>query len=458
MSDTRDREDGLLAIPEYEPGSGVALTDAQRWPTLTLDGAGRLAALAEHQAAPSWTHRTGDRLTGAAARRAKEPLPTDDWLAGHLAVARALPAYRDHAGPLDTLADFPTITRQHLMADIAAFVPLGADLDSMVEGTSSGSTGAALIIPDHVEEVARSFVFLAGLAREQGAQLRFGPDRLALAHLVNQPMAYSYASSVSVFGHATMARVNLHETAWPGADERERLDRRAAFLRAQDPQLITGAPASLEPLLDPPLARALRPEAIVSSATALSPALRRDLAATFRCPVLDLYGLHETRPLAVSADGGPHRIVGRRVFVEIMDQHGRSLPEGERGEIVVTAGENPYLPLVRYRTGDYGRLVALGPMGAIADLEGREDTRFAAEDGREVPCVELTQQLQRFGARGWSVRQDGSGRVAASVVGGDAAAIADALSGLLGRRVEIEQRQTLAELGPGKPRRYTRTA
>ena len=53
---------------------------------------------------------------------------------------------------------------------------------------------------------------------------------------------------------------------------------------------------------------------------------------------------------------------------------------------------------MRYRTGDYGRLIQHGAGLAIADLEGREDVIFTAADGLAVPCVDVTQQLQDAGA------------------------------------------------------------
>jgi phenylacetate-CoA ligase len=91
---------------------------------------------------------------------------------------------------------------------------------------------------------------------------------------------------------------------------------------------------------------------------------------------------------------------------------------------------------------------------ALADLEGREATRFLARDGALVPCVDLTQHLQAGGARGWAVHQAGDGTVTATVVGGDAGSIGTALGRLLGRPVTVAVVSTLLELGEEKPRRY----
>ena len=441
-----------LDLDEYVPGTSVALTDDERWPTLTPEGRDRLLRLRDHPAAPAWVHRTGDRLTAEGVERSRTPLPLAGWLDEHLATARRLPAYRRSDLPLDRLDQWPFTTRDDLVDDVSAFVPLDADLDLMVQGSSSGSTGRALLIPDHVEEVARTFHLYVSLVRDLGVDWRPDPDRMALAHVVHQRQAFTYASVLSGFGQATTARVNLHPGQWgaPG--------RRAAFFADQRPQVVSGSPTSLAELLQPDLAGLLRPLALFSGATALSAPLRADLEAAFDCPVIDVYGLHETRPIAVSSDGGPHVVLDRRLVVEVVDPAGAAVAPGERGEIVVTAGENPLLPLVRYRTGDFARLVDVDGRPALADLEGRDPTVFAHGDGSLVPCIDLTQHLQAARCRGWSVHQDRGGAVRAVVVGGDAEMVRSRLGALLGRPVDVRRVPTLLDLGEGKPRRYVSEA
>ncbi|MCW5953198.1 MAG: AMP-binding protein [Propionibacteriaceae bacterium] len=437
--------DDPLAIAEYRPGVSAVLTDAERWPTLTADGAARLASVRHHPAAPRWTHATGDRLTAEQLERTKRPLPTEGWLTEHLAVARRLPAYRRLTG-LDTLADFPVISRADLAKDVAAYVPLDADFSRLIHGSSSGSTGAALMIPDDIEEVARSFHLLVDLVRAEGIDWQPDPARMALVNLVMQHQAFTYASVISGFEQASMARINLTETDWPYPGARR------DFLLAQNPQVITGDPSTLAELLASDLVGVVRPLALFSGAMALSAPLRAKLVVGFGCPVFDLYGLHDTRPIAVRTDDGPFRILPRRLQVEILDDQGHPVPEGELGEIVVTAGENPLLPLVRYRTGDYARLVEHDGHPALADLEGRAHVRFRAADGSLVSSIDLTQQLQAHGALGWTVHQAADGRITARVVQGDLTGISTALTSLLGQDVTVEP---AAALAAGKPRRYS---
>ncbi|WP_300265624.1 AMP-binding protein [Microbacterium sp.] len=437
-----------LTLAEYAPGEAAVLSDAERWPTLDDTAAQRLAHWRSHLDAPQWTHATGDRLTAEQIDRVQKPLPPGDWLSEHLAAARRTLRYRDM--PADAaLGEYPTISRADLVEDIGAFVPLDADLERMLHGTSSGSTGAALLIPDDVEEVARGFHLLVALAASAGVSVEPAGERLAVANLVFQRQAFTYVSVISSFAHRAMARLNLHPSCWstPGARER--------YLADADPQILSGHPTSLAELVDSGLCEVLHPRVIFSGAMALSAPLRRRLEDTFGCPVFDVFGLHETRPIAVRLDDGPFRVLQRRVHVEVLDEQGDPLPDGVMGEITVTAGENPLLPLVRYRTGDFARCVRLDDGGiGLADLEGRENTMFRAGNGMLIPCVELTQQLQAHGALGWSVSQSADGAVHASIAGGDADAVRTALEALLGMPIRLTAVARLAELGEGKPRRY----
>ena len=440
------KETNPLAIGEYEPNSSVALTDDERWPGIAPQHRERLDAVLQHASAPPWVHRTGHRLDADGIERAMAPLATDGWLEQHLRIAAALPAYRGHHGPLERLEDFPLVSRDDLAAGVAAFVPFDADLSRLVAGTSSGVTGNALVIPDDIEDVARTFWMLHRLLESVGVPWQAAPGRLALAYVVKQRQVFTYASSIPGFAGGVMARINLGAPEWSARDD---------FLRDLDPQVYSGSPASLAELLDPRLREHLHPLAIVSGATHLSAELRHELERAFGCPVIDIYGLHETRPIAASTDGGPFVVLDTRVHVECLDPAGRPVAEGQRGELVVTVGANPLLPLVRYRTGDYGRLVTVGSRVAIADLEGREDVTFTGRDGATVPSVDLTQQLQAGRARGWTVVQHPDDSVTATIVGGDVEFIESRL-GALFERVTVEQVASLDDLGEGKPRRYRR--
>ncbi|MET4224369.1 AMP-binding protein [Oerskovia enterophila] len=523
--------DALLG--EYAPFGNVALDDTERWPTLTPDGAARLDALRHHPAAPVWVHATGDRLTAddlpvlaATARRFAERAAererdgtgdaggTDDDRtgpgaeAGHPATAHPVPAWvtdlverahavvpryrrardqrRSHArSPLDAL---PPVTRDDLRADLASFVPVDVDLSRIIEGTSSGSTGAAVVVPLHPVAVAADLALLHLLVRDAGATWTPHEDRLGLVNLVDQRAAFTYASAMTGFdaasGRATsdlsaplMARVNLDPGAW-----RDPADR-STFLRGTDPQVLSSSPLPLLALadLDAREGLGLHPVAVVSGAAHLTPPARARLRAAWDVPVIDLYGLRETGAVASRADDGPFVVAPRRVWVEILSDDGTPVPDGSPGEVVVTTDENPYLPLLRYRTGDRARIVRpRGPGGRVElhDLEGRSPVRYRHADGRWLGSVDATQVLQAAGIAAWQLHQRADGTIELTVVpdapaggapsgrgpgragapGTGAAPATDsaarALRQWIGRDVVVTV-TTPARLGHGRARRYS---
>ncbi|NNH05877.1 AMP-binding protein [Cellulomonas fimi] len=471
------------ALGEYAAMGSVALTDQERWPTLDALGLARVDAWRSRPDAPVWVHATGDRLRPddldaleavagrlaapgcAAAQAADEPAWVRELVARvHETVPRWRRAAREgRSGPGTPLVDLPTTTRSDL-SDAAAHVPLDVPLDRVLEGSSSGHTGAALLVPLHPLSVAADLVLLQHLVEATGATWQVDPDRLGLANVVDQRASFTYVSAMTGFRRPpgtpapVMARVNLHASVWRGDGDRER------YLQAADPQVLSTSTLPLLHLLDLAAAGlALHPVAVVNGATDLPPAVRDAVARTWGCPVLDLYGLRETGPVAVSTDGAGHVVVPRRVFVEVLGPDGRRLPDGERGEVVVTVDENPYLPLLRYRTGDTAALVRDARGTVLVGLQGRAPVRFVAADGSASSSIDATQLLQAYGLAGWELVQDVAGDVRLTALpvtglGADpvatARAAADAVERWLGRPVRLDVVHDPAALGPGKPRRF----
>ncbi|MBO3084467.1 AMP-binding protein [Cellulomonas fengjieae] len=461
VPDDRGVPDPVLG--EYTAMGALALTDAERWPTLDEAGLAPLVALRHHPDAPPWVHATGDRLTAADEPALAAARPADaGWIADLVARAHAsVPAYRRAAragrsGPTTPLAELPTVTRHQLVDDLAAYVPVDVPLDRVLEGTSSGSTGAALRIPLHPASVAADLVLLQRLVAEAGAVWEPDPARLGLANVVDQRAAFTYASVMTAFRRQPgapaplMARVNL--SGWPDAASRDR------FLTDLDPQVLSTSTLPLLRLLE--LDLALHPVAVVNGATHLPAAVRAAALARWGCPVLDLYGLRETGPVAVSAGGDGHVVVPRRVHVEILDATGAPVPDGTRGEVVVTVDENPYLPLLRYRTGDHAALVRDARGTVLVGLEGRAPVLFRAADGTARPSVDASQVLQAHGLAAYHLHQDADGSVHLRALplrglGADPRAAADAVARWLERPVALTVLDDVGDLGDGKPRRFS---
>lgn len=70
--------------------------------------------------------------------------------------------------------------------------------------------------------------------------------------------------------------------------------------------------------------------------------------------VINEYGCSEVGMVAFEDNEGIWRLVEDECFVEIVDDKGNVLPEGQEGRILVTNLSNKALPFIRYEVGDMG--------------------------------------------------------------------------------------------------------
>lgn len=71
------------------------------------------------------------------------------------------------------------------------------------------------------------------------------------------------------------------------------------------------------------------------------------------------------------------------IIPEIIDESGNVLPDGEYGELVITTIGADAMPLLRYKTGDYTRILPPCPCGSVTkrlDIVSRRDGSICIED------------------------------------------------------------------------------
>lgn len=71
------------------------------------------------------------------------------------------------------------------------------------------------------------------------------------------------------------------------------------------------------------------------------------------------------------------------IIPEIIDDNGNVLPDGEYGELVITTIGSDAMPLIRYRTGDYTRLLPQCPCGGVTrriDTVSRREGSISIEE------------------------------------------------------------------------------
>lgn len=389
------------------------LTEVERFPLLTEHGSAMLRKLRQHPHAPRWTYQCGERLDAGglndvrqfAARQRSDRRgwklgETPPWLAEFVERCRRdVPFYRK------TLTDshLPTCNRDDLRREPWSFVPDSADLSQLIVYNTSGTSGNLIHIPAHPVVPARYLPLFESALAAYGVSLT-GGDRVSLLQVAAQLRTYTFASVSSYLDGAGYAKINLNPTDWTEADDRQR------FFDDCSPELVTSDPFALEQLAALPLLAS--PKAILSSATLLLPALRKNLQQRFGCPVIDVYSMNETGPIAFApADSiaDEHELLSHNLLVEILDDRDEPIAPGERGEIVVTGGVNPYLPLIRYRTGDFAALSFAGAIPRLVGIERRRPVVFRTIDGEPVPSISVTVALFRIPLPFFSLHQASDG-------------------------------------------------
>ncbi len=401
--------------------------EADRFPMLTEPGRQRLRWMEEHSQAPRFNHRGVDRLTPAGAARVsgfERALNTSPrgWGAGALPpwvpefaafCCREVPAYRGYGAP-DPFVDLPTCDRADLSRAPWDFVPDSQPLDGLIVFQTSGTTGHPLNVITHPEVLSYYWPLLRAALSDYGVALDPARDdgpRVSVVVVCYQATTYTYAALSSYLNGAGVAKINLHPAEWRDPAER------ASFLDSCQPEVYTGDPVSLAELARLPLTA--RPRALVSTSMALAPGLRQSLEDRFGCPVIDVYSMNEAGPIAVLApEGSGHRLLSHRLYVEVLDADGAPCPPGTRGEITLTGGFNPFLPLLRYRTGDWASLDTADPRRLrLVGLEGRAPVIFRAADGHPINNIDVTAALKQLALPQYSLHQFADGRLRLRVAG-----------------------------------------
>ena len=103
----------------------------------------------------------------------------------------------------------------------------------------------------------------------------------------------------------------------------------------------------------------------------------------FRCRVTDTYGCGEGIQVAAQCEYGNYHVFMPHVVVEIVDDKGNPVPDGETGNILLTRLDPGSMPLIRYSVGDIGRKLPQPTKCAC----GRGLEIMLSIDGRETDVV-----------------------------------------------------------------------
>lgn len=420
------------------------LTESERFPLLTHAGRSFLRSMRQHPQAPIWNWPNGEQLDARglatveayAQRLRSERLfgrhETPEWIAPFVDFCLAeVPFYRQRSRAGTPWNTIPTCSRADLAPRVWSFVPDSQPLDELIVFSSSGTSGFPTQTAHHPASAAAGLPLMEAAMTIAGVKFPRGPEQMALLNVAAYSGAYTTAIVMAYLAESGCIRINLTRDAWRSETDCEN------YLNAFAAPVVLGDPQSLSTLMTIDLQQT--PRVLLSSIFEMSDGVATKLGDHFGCPVLDLYAMTEAGIVAVKTKHG-HRLLSPDLFVEILDEHDQPCRPGTVGEITLTGGRNPFLPLLRYRTGDFAALDWIDGSPTLIHLQGRRPVCFPVGD-RQVHSMEVTRLLRRFPLIQYQLHQNRSGHFRFRYRGAaETTELEDALRSLLGAhsRVVIE--------------------
>jgi phenylacetate-CoA ligase len=304
--------------------------------------------------------------------------------------------------PLEqVLACFPYLGKDEVMAQQRDFLDCRADPDKLLYATSGGSSGQGIGMwrSKRLADIEKAFFTHEwgrfGFSFDKARILRIGADARRLAH----------EAPTRVAGNRLMLSPYHLDASHRGAI----LDAIARFRPAYVHAYPSSAAALAELLRPGDLALPVR--AVLLASEPATPAQLAAIRRLFGCPVSLNYGLSERTNLAFAGYGDEG--LGDYRFQPLYGWSENRIDE-DRCEIVGTSLWNDLMPLIRYRTGDYGRI---GAGGRCAAIDGRGQDFLVDRSGRRIPGLaividEVTWDFVRL----YQVRQRRPGAITLAVV------------------------------------------
>jgi phenylacetate-coenzyme A ligase PaaK-like adenylate-forming protein len=266
--------------------------------------------------------------------------------------ARHLADFR--GADLDTLEAFsrlPEIGPEQLRSDPDALLSVSRDdIERVVTLSSSGTTGEPKRIFHTADDLEATTDFFGW-----GMSNMVGPGETALVLLPG--------ARPGGVGQLLDEALSRHGSRAVSHGEMSDADAAVDQCLAEKAVCVVGSPAHVNLFAHAWTARGL-PRDVIRSVLlcwdVIPDAVCSNVAGRLGCAVFRHWGMIETGlgGAVECAPGSGMHLRETDVFVEIVDpETGRLLPDGEFGDMVVSTPLKKGMPLIRYRTGDVGRIL-----------------------------------------------------------------------------------------------------
>lgn len=153
---------------------------------------------------------------------------------------------------------------------------------------------------------------------------------------------------------------------------------------------------------------------IITHSEQSSKAERDLIEKKFNCPVYDEYGATEVGPIAIQCKNKNYHVFEDNVYLEIVDENGKPVKDGEMGAVALTDLKNDAMALVRYKVGDYAKISTkrcdceYKNFKILESIEGRIEDSFVLKGGKIIPPGQLVSEIgidDMLSVKEWQVLQ-----------------------------------------------------
>jgi len=284
----------------------------------------------------------------------------------------------EHLSSLDDLRSLPFTTEQDLSEHSSSmFLGSQSDVERVISGSTSGTTGISKRVFYTEKDLEHTVqLYMAGIG-----EMALPGESVLICMPFSGPQGLGELISEAV-RHIGCRPVK------GGTDYS--YGEIAALIEKEKPENIIAMPVPLLSMLRV-IGRGSLRKALVS-ADACPPSVQKACEELLGSKLFPHYGSREmgmAGAICCSAHEGMH-LRENCVIAEIVDESGSVLPDGEKGELVITTVGMEALPLIRYKTGDLARILpgicpcgsevlrleVLGRIGADAEMAMLDDELF----------------------------------------------------------------------------------
>ncbi|HFD87208.1 MAG TPA: phenylacetate--CoA ligase family protein [Gammaproteobacteria bacterium] len=187
---------------------------------------------------------------------------------------------------------------------------------------------------------------------------------------------------------------------------RDSMDTYLRILQDFQPKILYGYASSLALLAEHAQVRGIRPrlpdlKVVYTTGEPLYPHQREIIGTVFGAPVATEYGARDAGLIALESPQGQLLINSEWLLVEILDDAGNPVADGELGEVVVTNLASEAQPFIRYRTGDHARRSAERcrqgrGLEVLEEVVGRTTDFIVRPDGTIMHALALIYVLREI--------------------------------------------------------------